>query len=60
MAKAAIFVAVWLGCIAAGYVVPMQHGNDVVTSALAAAALMIIGAGVGPYLALAIVRRIFN
>jgi hypothetical protein len=59
MARAAIFIAVWLGCIAAGYLIPMQFDRDV-GGALAAALLMIAGAIVGPFLATAIVRRVFR
>jgi general stress protein CsbA len=57
MPRAALFVAVWFGCIAVGYFVPMQFDRDV-GGALAAAILMVAGAIIGPFVALFIVRRL--
>ncbi|HEY0331608.1 MAG TPA: hypothetical protein VGC77_21220 [Rhodopseudomonas sp.] len=59
MAKAAVFVAVWFGSIAVGYLVPMLIDRDV-AGALAAAILMIAGALLGPLLATLMVRRLFG
>ncbi len=58
MPRAALFVAIWFGCIAIGYFVPMHFDRDV-GGALAAACLAIAGAVIGPFIALFIVRRVF-